>query len=420
MKLTYYFVRHGETLFNAMRRIQGITDSPLTEKGIEQAKQARKALETVWFHHAYVSPSERCIDTCTYILEGRNMHAQILDDLHEHSFGELEGYDDDESRQIFQSHKDAFDFRSWGGENRDDVRERIGRVLAHTQAHAQDGDHILLVSHGAMTLTYLEYMGVDVEAYSNDRLRQGKPIIPNAGIMVFTYEDGTYTVNTLPTPPQDFVPERENKTVHFVYVRHGETKFNREVRFQGWCDSPLTQTGIAQARQVRDVLHDVPFAFACCSTALRTRTTAKLILEGRQMHALPFKDLREICMGSYEAWEYEPNRKILEPRSRQVHWGDVNGEEFEDVRKRMERVFALLTSRTKNNETVLVVSHGGYYINMLEILFGIDRNAYRDQCAQQGKQPMPNCGIFSFDVKDGNYCFTDFMKSAQQWRKETI
>lgn len=405
MKLTYYFVRHGETLFNAMRRIQGVTDSPLTEKGIEQAKQAGKALKTVWFHHAYVSPSERCIDTSRYILEGRDMRARVLDDLHEHSFGQLDGNDDDTSRQIFQENRDGFNFRAWGGENMDDAKGRVRSVLEYTQAHAKDGDHILLVSHGAMMLTYMEYMGVDVQAYSDERLRTGNPIIPNGGIMVFTYEDGKYTVNTLPTPPQDFVPEKENKTVHFVYVRHGETKFNREVRFQGWCDSPLTQTGIAQAQQVRDVLHDVPFAFACCSTALRTRTTAKLILEGRNMQALPLQDLREIFMGEYEAWEYEPNRKELEPRSRHVHWGDVNGEEFEDVRKRMERVFALMTSRAKDNETVLVVSHGGYYINMLEILFGIDRNAYRDQCAAQGKQAMPNCGIFSFDVRDGKYCF---------------
>ena len=57
MKVTFWFVRHGQTLFNTDRRVQGVTDSPLTEKGIDQAKTTCKALANVWFHQAYTSPS---------------------------------------------------------------------------------------------------------------------------------------------------------------------------------------------------------------------------------------------------------------------------------------------------------------------------------------------------------------------------
>ena len=35
---TLYLMRHGETMFNAQHRIQGWCDSPLTERGIEQAR----------------------------------------------------------------------------------------------------------------------------------------------------------------------------------------------------------------------------------------------------------------------------------------------------------------------------------------------------------------------------------------------
>lgn len=38
----YYYVRHGETVFNLENRMQGITDSPLTSKGIEQISKQRK------------------------------------------------------------------------------------------------------------------------------------------------------------------------------------------------------------------------------------------------------------------------------------------------------------------------------------------------------------------------------------------
>lgn len=40
-----YLMRHGQTLFNAQNKIQGWCDSPLTSKGIEQAKAAKKILD---------------------------------------------------------------------------------------------------------------------------------------------------------------------------------------------------------------------------------------------------------------------------------------------------------------------------------------------------------------------------------------
>lgn len=58
-----YLMRHGETLFNQRRKIQGWCDSPLTDNGIEQAKAAKKILQNVQFDHCYSSTAERCCDT---------------------------------------------------------------------------------------------------------------------------------------------------------------------------------------------------------------------------------------------------------------------------------------------------------------------------------------------------------------------
>ena len=55
-----YLMRHGETLFNQRRKIQGWCDSPLTKKGIEQAKKARELLKDIHFDHCYSSTAERC------------------------------------------------------------------------------------------------------------------------------------------------------------------------------------------------------------------------------------------------------------------------------------------------------------------------------------------------------------------------
>ena len=104
-------------------------------------------------------------------------------------------------------------------------------------------------------------------------------MIPNAGIMVFSYEDGNYQIQQVPVEPENFIYHVEDKTVHFYYVRHGETLFNHYNRMQGRSDSPLTAQGIEQVKLSAKALRNINFAFAYCSSAERARDTASYILE---------------------------------------------------------------------------------------------------------------------------------------------
>lgn len=70
MKVFFYYVRHGQTLFNVRRRIQGSCDSPLTKQGIVEARIAGSALRDVKIDRAYCSSSERAVDTAALVLEG--------------------------------------------------------------------------------------------------------------------------------------------------------------------------------------------------------------------------------------------------------------------------------------------------------------------------------------------------------------
>lgn len=54
-----YLLRHGETEWNVQHRVQGALDSPLTENGIQQTKNAAKRLAKVEFDAAFASPSPR-------------------------------------------------------------------------------------------------------------------------------------------------------------------------------------------------------------------------------------------------------------------------------------------------------------------------------------------------------------------------
>ena len=125
MKIRFYYVRHGETLFNKKGRVSGVSDSPLTKTGIIQAKRAGAALHDIWFDRAFVSPAERCINTAAYVLEGKNVPVEIIDGLHEYDFGRLEGSrftsHPDELKQCF----DLMDFSAVDGESRAKCEVRV-------------------------------------------------------------------------------------------------------------------------------------------------------------------------------------------------------------------------------------------------------------------------------------------------------
>ena len=89
-----YLMRHGETLFNVYRRIQGWCDSPLTELGIQQAIAARNNIKDIPFDHYYCSTAERAIDTLELVTENKVPYTR-LKGLKERYFGVFEGQSED-------------------------------------------------------------------------------------------------------------------------------------------------------------------------------------------------------------------------------------------------------------------------------------------------------------------------------------
>ena len=62
-------MRHGQTLFNEKKKIQGASDSPLTQLGIEQARMAKNYFDesNITFESLYASTQERASDTLEII-----------------------------------------------------------------------------------------------------------------------------------------------------------------------------------------------------------------------------------------------------------------------------------------------------------------------------------------------------------------
>ena len=91
MKL--YVVRHGETVWNELHKVQGTADIPLAEKGIELAEKTGEALKEVPFDLCITSPLVRARRTAELILEKQPHKVPVIEDkrIQEINFGELEG-----------------------------------------------------------------------------------------------------------------------------------------------------------------------------------------------------------------------------------------------------------------------------------------------------------------------------------------
>ena len=74
----------------------------------------------------------------------------------------------------------------------------------------------------------------------------------------------------------------EPMLLHLHLVRHGQTFFNRYNRLQGWSNSPLTESGIADADKAATKLKDFDFAAAYCSDTTRAQMTAQRILDANE------------------------------------------------------------------------------------------------------------------------------------------
>lgn len=175
-----YLMRHGETLFNRQQRVQGFSDSPLTERGAEQGRRAGLLLASLGIRPDYFccSTSERASDTLEYCMQGLFGEVRPYDrykGLKEFNRGVFEG------EPLYLMPKDHAVrntyFLPFGGESDDASLERLSATL--TQVMLADGHKtVLAVSHGGVCHLFM------------DRVREGgaNERIGNCSIMVYDFE----------------------------------------------------------------------------------------------------------------------------------------------------------------------------------------------------------------------------------------
>lgn len=86
----------------------------------------------------------------------------------------------------------------------------------------------------------------------------------------------------------------------FYYIRHGQTDWNVEGRFQGNMDIPLNETGIAQAHAAKSILANLPITHIYSSPLQRARVTADIANEALGLGITDISDLMEVNFGVME------------------------------------------------------------------------------------------------------------------------
>jgi broad specificity phosphatase PhoE len=182
-----------------------------------------------------------------------------------------------------------------------------------------------------------------------------------------------------------------------LLVRHGETDWNRDGRWQGHSDTHLNDVGRDQARRVASELSDVDVVYA--SDLARARETAEIIAaaQGLEVHLEP--RLRERSFGAWEGLTMpEIEAEFGEALARWLAGegpGADDAEPFDAFATRVAGFVQELPGRHPD-QTVLLVGHGGSIRVIHAVASGLDY--VRDH---RSIPAVPNCTVARYAAGDG-------------------
>jgi 2,3-bisphosphoglycerate-dependent phosphoglycerate mutase len=188
-------VRHGETDWNAGKRIQGHIDIPLSAVGHAQARATGNALKDEGFAAIYSSDLARARQTAeatAHLAQQARLPLQVLPELRERHYGIFEGltYTEIEARypEAYARHKSREPrFAPPGGESLTELAVRLGQTF-DAIAHRHAGEAVAIFTHGGvLDILYRRATGQPLHTPRDFT-------IPNTGINWIEVADGRWTV----------------------------------------------------------------------------------------------------------------------------------------------------------------------------------------------------------------------------------
>ena len=174
-------VRHGETDWNAAKRIQGRTDIPLNDTGKWQAEQTGLYLKDAHWDVVISSPLSRAKETAHLILQHVHAPLVIMDDFIERNFGEAEGMSFEERQKLFPNKQYP------NMEPLSALQDRMLEGIEKVRATYPD-KRVLIVAHGAAIHALLTVLADEHMGIQDTRL-------VNACLNYVEWTDGEWKVN---------------------------------------------------------------------------------------------------------------------------------------------------------------------------------------------------------------------------------
>lgn len=190
-----YIIRHGETVWNKEKRLQGRSDIEINENGRDIAIRTGNGIKDIHFDAVYASPLRRAYETAKLICKGRDIDIFTDERLKEISFGSYEGktYDELESLGIrfnlffdrpeqYIPVSDAEDFDSL-------IKRAKGFLEELVRIYGGTDKRIMIVAHGAINKAImLNIKNIKIKDFWSGGLQN------NCSAMIVSYKNGKFNI----------------------------------------------------------------------------------------------------------------------------------------------------------------------------------------------------------------------------------
>ena len=416
MSMRLFLVRHGLSSYNKEGLIQGrIDESYLTDEGYEQARLTGNILNEIKFNQIYSSPLKRAAETAKEIEKSlkENFDIHFDQNLLEVDLHKWSGLT---SKDIKNKYKDSYliwknDPEKLELKNKDNViyqpiqdlfdqaKVFIRNLLEENKN--KNNQNILIIAHNAILRCLILYL-----------LNK-----PNKGFRKIRLDNASISIINISESKNCFNSQIEclNQTSHLnqripkkigdsriILIRHGETNWNKEGRFQGQIDIPLNEKGKEQASKASQYLEEIEFTKAFSSSMKRPYETAKIILKNENLQIEKVDSLVEISHG---LWEGKLEEEIKQKWPEMLkNWHEKpesvimpEGESIKQVSDRAISAWNLICKSQNEDDITLLVAHDAVNKTLICHILGL---SYSDiWMIKQG-----NGGITVIDIfKNKNY-----------------
>lgn len=231
--VTFYIVRHGKTLLNTLDRVQGWTDSPLTEEGIKVAEYLGRGLHDIKFDSVFCSTLRRTLQTAETILKEQGQTDLPITELEGFKEAGFATYEGDFNQRMwtdaafylhFKSREEMMEAIKQGSvttkmtldaiasiepsgkaETFDEVEKRTQKTLAQVaecESRKENDSNVLIIAHGMSIIAMLDNIG------GRELL---KSHLDNASVSKVVYTNGKFAVQSI--GDMSYVQKGKNETI---------------------------------------------------------------------------------------------------------------------------------------------------------------------------------------------------------------